>query len=273
MNLGKKIKDNMSQILAITEKNVKLSIRFKIPLLFSFFSPFLNIILPLVIMGQLFSFNATFGPWNPDNFVVFQLMAYQISILWQITNKFSSDMKMEKFWQTLQALIIAPFNRINLMFGIILSHLIVVLIPIAIFFIMCFIFYPVSITTVLFVITLFLLITLIFSSVGLILAIFTISREGFVSIISMGLTILFIFTCISLPFDFFPEYFQFFVTFNPLYYIFDFPRLVWIEDDILLSILLHPNHFMIILSLALISPFIAVLIFNFVYKKYGISGF
>jgi len=56
MKITLKIKDNGNQILAIAEKNLKLSLRFKAPLVLRFFLPIFTILMPLIIMGQLFSF-------------------------------------------------------------------------------------------------------------------------------------------------------------------------------------------------------------------------
>ena len=267
------IKDNLYQIYAITEKEIKLSLRYKIPLILSFISPLLSIMLPIIVMGQLYTFSGTFGPWNSENFFVFQLTAYQISLLWTIIFKFPSKLNSEKYWQTLSALIIAPFNKFNLLLGILFSHWIIELIPITIFFIVGYIYYPISLLTLLFIIAIYFLISLIFSGVGLIIGVFIISKEGLVSIITLGLTVLVIFSCISLPFEFFPDYFQQFTVLNPLYYIYNFPRLVWIEDNIFYSLITHPIHSSIIFSTTVIFPTIGIIIFNYIYKKYGITGY
>ena len=63
------IKNNISQILALTEKNIKLNLRFKFSFIFSFIFPIVSILMPLIIMGQFLEFNAQFGPWNKDNYL------------------------------------------------------------------------------------------------------------------------------------------------------------------------------------------------------------
>ena len=61
MKILNSIKTNISQILAITEKNIKLQTRFKFKLLISIISPIILIITPLFIMGKFFDFTSNFG--------------------------------------------------------------------------------------------------------------------------------------------------------------------------------------------------------------------
>ena len=108
---------------------------------------------------------------------------------------------------------------------------------------------------------------------GIIIGIFAISKENYWHLLEFGLIIVFWFSCISYPFELFPELIQNVINLNPLYYIFDFLRLVWIEDNIGQSILLHPHNFLILIGLAVALPSIGVFIFNKIYKKYGIVGY
>ena len=90
------LKDNMSQIYAIIEKNVKIQLRHKLNWFLSLIFPIIGIVLPLIIMGQLFTFTDSFGPWNRDNFVVYQFTTYQINLIYQILNRFQSSISLEK---------------------------------------------------------------------------------------------------------------------------------------------------------------------------------
>ena len=154
MKISKILKDNASQIYAITEKNVKLSLRFKLNLIISFITPLISLIMPFIIMGKFFSLNTEFGPWNRDNFVVFQFIAYHIFLLRTMITIFAAQFIQEKYWYTLQSIIIAPFNRINLLFGIFFSHLILQSIPFIFIFVLCYIFYPISLITFFWILTL-----------------------------------------------------------------------------------------------------------------------
>ncbi|KKL52490.1 hypothetical protein LCGC14_2284960, partial [marine sediment metagenome] len=135
MTISQQIKDNLSQIMALTEKNIKLQLRYKLGLILSYLTHIISIFTPLIIMGNLFEFRAV-GEWTSDNFILYQFIAYNIMILSGITSIFPGQFRMEKYWKTLPALIIGPFNRFNLLFGIFVSHLILISIPFIFFFIL-----------------------------------------------------------------------------------------------------------------------------------------
>ena len=271
--MTKIIKDYLTQVFAITEKNVKLRLRVKSTFIFSFITPFLNIIMPLIILGQLFTFTEGFGPWNSSNFFIFQITAYHLSISFSIMNSFPTQLRQEKYWRTLPALIIAPFKRVNLLIGIYLSHLITISIPFILFFVLGFIYMPFSIFTFFGLLFVYFFISLIFAGVGLLFGVFAVSKENLQTPVGFLLQIMFMFTTLSLPFEFYPGYFQNFVVINPLNYIIDISRLVWVEDNIIFTLLNHPIHFIILILGAISLPLIGLFIFNYVFDKYGITGY
>ena len=156
------IKRNLYQIYAIVQKNLKLKFRFKIPIIVSFIYPLISLIIPIIILGEFFEYNLSFGVWNKDNFLIYQLTAYNITLIIGIMNAFPSQLKIEKFWQTLPILIIGPFNRFILLFGIIISEIILISLPFSIILILCYLYYPISLITLFFIICLYLLIVFIF---------------------------------------------------------------------------------------------------------------
>ncbi len=268
----KSLKYNFSKIIAITEKNIKLGLRFKYALIIGFVTPIIGIILPLVIMGVFFETRESIGPWNAQNIFLYQFIAYQILLLRRNIDSFPSQFRMEKFWKTLPALIIAPFNRFNLLLGIILSEFILISIPFSVFFILGYIIHPLSIITIFFVIMLYFLVTLVFSGIGLILGIFAISKENILAFLKFALSMFFFFSCISYPFEIFPSFIQNIINLNPLYYIFDILRRAWIDNNFISTILIHYAGLMILIISAIILPLVGVYTFNLIYKKYGIVG-
>jgi len=273
MKKSKVIKDNLSQIFAITEKNIKLRLRWKLSLIISLVSPLFGILMPLIILGQFFNYNAQFGPWNAQNYMIFVVMTYNISLLKTVIHEFTWQFNMEKYWETLPGLLIGPFNRMNLLFGIALANLVVISFPLTIIFIICYIVYPISIATLLFVISIHLIIVLIFSGIGLIVGSFAISNENISKFLNFSLKIIFWASCITYPFEVFPEFLQGIISLNPIYYLFDILRLAWIENNFLYTIFSHPIHVWILIGWALILPISGLFIFNKVYKKYGIVGY
>lgn len=264
---------NLSKVYALIEKNIKLNLRFKYSLLISFITPFFTIFLPLIIMSEIFKFKSQFGPWTISNFIVYQFVAYNVLLLRRIVNEFPSQFNVEKFWQTIYALIIAPSHYINLLLGIFFSQLILVSIPLIFFFILSYLFYPISFFTLISIIIIYLLIALIFSGIGIIIGIFAISNENISTLLSFCVTIIFLFSCLTYPFEMFPVYIQNLINLNPLYYIFDILRLAWIEDNIILTISKHFYNFLVLILCAIFLPFIGVYIFNKVYRKFGIVGY
>ncbi|MFX0024316.1 MAG: ABC transporter permease [Candidatus Hermodarchaeota archaeon] len=269
----KTIKENFSQILALTEKNIKLSLRYKIGLFLGYLNQIIAIFIPLIIMGNIFEFRVNIGLWTSGNFIIYQFIAHNISHISAITGRFPGEFRAEKFWKTLPALIVGPFNRFNLLFGIFFSHLVMISIPFLTFFIWGIFIEPISIMTILFILALYLLIALIFSGVGLIFGIFAISNENIWKILSFLLMFVFWFSCISYPFEIFPKFIQDIINLNPLYYIFDFLRITWIQDNVILTISSYLFHFITLIATSIILPFIGVFLFNLVYKKYGITGY
>jgi len=269
----KTIRYNVSQILALTEKNIKLNTRFKVNLIVSFITPIISILMPLIVFGKLFEFSSNLGPWNEANFLVFTFIAYIINLLAGIISEFPLHFIREKYWKTLPVLIIGPLNRFNLLFGIFLSRLVVIAIPVSIFFILGYIYYPISFLTVLAIIGIFFLLSLIFSGIGLIMGIFAISHENIWKVLAFGMSLLFWASCLTYPFEIFPGIVQNFIELNPLYYIFDVIRLIWLENDIIITFTTYPFHFIILFLITLLIPLIAVYIFNKVFKKYGIVGY
>jgi len=267
------IKDNLTQILAITEKNVKLSLRFKFPLVLGFVMPIVGLIMPIIVMGQIFTFNESFGPWTGENFLIFQIVIYQLSLIFAVRNRFTSEFQTEKFWNTLQALIIAPFNRINLLFGVIFSHLIMISIPFIMFFVIGLIYLPISFFTILFLLLIFFAFLLIFSGIGIFIGGFAISKPPILPLINIALTFIFMLSAISFPFEFFPEFYQNLAVLNPLFYMIEFSRLIWLENDVIFSVTSHPFHLLIIIICTIIVPALGIITFNYIFKKFGIVGY
>ena len=268
------IKDNLSQILALTEKNIKLSLRYKLGLVLGYINQIIAIFMPLIIMQNIFNLRDTpIGFWTAGNFILYQFTAHNISHMSSITGRFPGQFRAEKFWKTLPALIVGPFNRFNLLFGIFFSHIVMIFIPFSIFFVWGIYIEPISISTVLFVLVLYFLIALIFSGVGLIFGIFAISNENVWQVLSFLLMFVFWFSCISYPFELFPKFIQDIINLNPLYYIFDFLRITWIQNDVIMTISSYYFHFLTLIITSIVLPFIGVFLFNLVYKKYGITGY
>jgi len=267
------LKYNFTRIFAIAEKNVKIQLRFKFNLIYSIFSPFLPIFMSLIVLMRFFVADVNLGQWNDTNYLVFLFTAFQIELLRRIIQDFPNDFRLEKYWKTLPALMIAPFNKVHLLFGVFFSHLIIIAIPFAVLFVLTYLISPIGVITILFIIGIYLLIDLIFSGIGLFLGVFAISKENYWRIFSIGIQIVFYASCVIYPFEIFPQEIQPIIQLNPFYHIFDLLRITWLEDNAILTIINYPFQLIILIGTAIIVPLIGIYIFNKVYNKFGIVGY
>ncbi|MFX1256318.1 MAG: ABC transporter permease [Promethearchaeota archaeon] len=273
MNLKKIIKDNLSQIYALTERHTKLKMRFKYTVIVSFITPIFTILMPIIVISAFFEVKDSLGHWTKETYFVYLFIAYNISLIQRIIRDLPNQLRLEKFWKTLPALIIGPFNRFNLLFGIFFSEIILIAIPFTIFFILCYIMYPISFLTILFVLGVFFLIALIFCGIGLMMGIFAISKENFWKTFHFVISLVIWLSCLTYPYEMFPESLQRIIDLNPLYYIIDFLRFLWIENNVIISITSHPVHLLILIIVSFLVPSIGVYVFNYIYKKYGVVGY
>ena len=273
----KSVRRNITQTAAIIERNIFFEMRFKLNLFTSFLNPFVRILMPLIIFGAIFSISAdfSFGYWIGENYLLFLLIAFCTQFLRRIVENFSQLFFREKFWKTLQALMVAPINRYVLLFGILISEMILLSIPFVVFLIIALIIFPISILNLLIVLILFFCLAIFFGSLGLIIAVLVVTKEGIYRIFKIGLTFLYWLSCVSYPLQIFPEIIQNVILLNPLYYFIDLIRLIWlmgIDYNLAISFL-SPLHIVIVATFTILLPILSVVLFNIFYKKYGITGY
>jgi len=268
---------NIKQIKALVERNLYLEFRFKLLIFVRYFTPFIQILMPLIIFNVIFTIrdDYQFGYWTGLNFVLFLFIAFCVQFLRRIVLNFSDFFNREKYWKTLQALMVAPINRYVLLFGFLIGEIILISIPFIFFFIIAYILFPINIFYLFLVILSFLSIAILFGSIGLILGILIITKEGIYSVFNLGLTFLFWLSCMSYPLQVFPEIIQSIILLNPLYYFIDIIRIFWLMgiDYSLAITFLTPIHIIVVVGGTIIMPIISVYFFNTFYDKFGISGY
>ncbi len=267
------IKRAYVKISAIVEKNIRMKLRFKFHLLMTYISLFISLLMPIIVFGKLFELRADIGPWTSNNYIVFIFLGYTILLLSKMIKEVPSQLRVEKYWKTLPAITISPFNRFYLLFGYHLTEFLLVLPPFFIFLFVAYIISPISIVTLFTIFLIFFAISLIFTGIGFIIGVFAISNENIWAILGFGITLIMWASCITYPYALFPDQVQAIINYNPIYYIIDLFRLFWVEDNILLTISLHSERVIILISSLIIFPLSGVLTFNYIYKKLGISGY
>ena len=273
MRSSKKIRRIFTKTLAITEKNIQIQIRYKFSIILRYFIPILMILMPIIVFDKFFDYNMQFGPWTPENYLVFICIGFNIMLMRSMITYIPRHLLREKYWKTLPALITAPFNRYYLLSGYILSEFLEILLPFALFFVVTLIFIPVSISTLIIIFLMFFGIGIVFSGVGLFLGVFAISNENFLYIFDFCARVILWFSCVSYPFQIYPPMVQSMINMNPIYYLIDIIRLTWIENNFILTVLSHPIHIIIFAISIVLFPIICVYVFNKIYKKLGISGY
>lgn len=273
----KSIKKSIIQITALTEKNLALELRFKANFMFRFLNPLIQLFIFFFLFGAIFSLNSGFnlGYWTSSNYITFLCLAYCVQFSKSITQKYNQLFTVEKYWKTLSALMVAPMNRFTLLFSVLISELLISSIPIVILVIIAWIFSPISIFFVFLSLLVLISIFLIFGGMGLLIGVFTISHENYVHYSFIFLRFIFLLSCINYPKEIFPEFIQFFIILNPLYYIFDLLRLTWnLGIDFSSTVMLiTPLHIVVIIIATLLIPLISIKLFDKIYKKYGITGY
>ncbi len=269
----KRIRRIFSKTFAIAEKNVRTQYRFKYAMVIRYFTPIITILMPIIIFDNFFDFNANFGPWTPQNYMVFIFCGYIIMLMRNMMTLIPRYLLQEKYWKTLPALITAPFNRFYLLSGYIFSEFLGILLPFVLVLIIMLIFFPISILTLIIVIIMFFGVGIVFSGVGLFLGGFAISNENYLYMFDFGARLIFWLSCITYPFQLFPTIVQNIINLNPIYYLIDIIRFTWIENNIIFSVIAHPMHIYIFVLCLVIFPIICVVMFNIIYKKLGISGY
>ena len=271
-----RLKDYYYQIIPLVIKDIKLKSRYKTKLLFVLVVPFTTFLVPLLIFRTLFKAigNESFGIWTPENYIVFILTGIFIVTLVNLLSVYGKSLLREKYWKTLPGIFLSPVNVHNLLISKLISELLIFIIPLSVIFILCFIIVKASLLTILFVLIIYVLAALFMASIGLAIGSFRMSIEGGYRVFFLIVNVFLIFSCYKYPREFFPENLQFFIIWNPFYYYWDLIRSILILG--FENIIFDTNyslHFIIIISLSTITPILSVMLFNYVYKKYGLVGY
>ncbi|MBN1216052.1 MAG: ABC transporter permease [Candidatus Lokiarchaeota archaeon] len=269
----KNLRRILSKSYAISEKNIRMQLRFKYSLLVGYITPIISIIMPFFIFGKIFNYNPNLGPWNAQNYIVFLFISYNLLLMSSIITGIPHRLNEEKFWKTLPGLMVAPFNRFYLLIGYFISEFFVVCIPFFIIYIILLFIWPITFGTAITILIIYISIALIFSGIGLIIGVFAISNENVWGFLRFGISVILLMSCITYPFEIFPESIQSLIKINPIYYIIDIIRLLWIENNVLYTFSTHLPHIAVLLMGLIIFPLVGVTLFNYVYKKLGISGY
>ena len=265
------------QTLAIVEKELYLRFRYKSTIVSQILNPLIQILILIFLFGIVFNIQAGYslGYWNANNYVLFILIAFCLQIFRPITEKYFQLFVVEKYWKTLSATLIAPINKFSLLLGQLISWVVLNSVGFIVVFVIALILFPINIFYFLLFLLAFICIWISFASIGLLMGVFGISNENFGNYFSVILRFIFLFTCINYPKEVFPQIFQSFVLLNPLYYIVDLLRLIWYYglNPTIAMTFITPIHIITFIISTILLPIASIAFFEYVYKRYGITGY
>lgn len=263
--------------MAVTEKELSLAFRFKIyPIVNSFINPIAKIIPVLLIYYGFLHFSSagSFGGITKENYIlVLSTGMFLFTIYNAGITGFSPRFGMEKYWKTIDALLISPISSIELIIGVGLADLVINTPAISLFLATGFLAVSIDFFTLLLILVVVFLVYLICLSAGLAYGSVVLSREGYTAIISylfMGWNFL---SCFVYPITIMPEDFLGFLNlkliafYNPVYQGLSFVNQLWSQGTF------DAFAFSYVLLFAIITPFIAGYIFKRSWKKLGIEGY
>ncbi|MEK6934674.1 MAG: ABC transporter permease [Nanoarchaeota archaeon] len=250
------------KLKAIIEKEIKLNFRYKFNYLGMSLSSSLRLMFFfLLIYFGIFSLGVRdIGGISHNNYIPFLLLGGLISsFLGFGYDLFNIKFQNEKYWQTIEAFLIAPVNKFNLLLGIGFSEIIRLTIIFLIIILITYLFLPASIISIL-IISIISMITYIgILGISLIKGFFRLTNENYLFLIDYFFFIWIFFSCLYYPITLFPDYIQKIILLNPIYHSVTLIRELW-YGSITSSIFI--NHFLYILGFSIISPLIGIYLFN-----------
>ncbi len=260
--------------LAIGEKELKLALRFKVPFIInSLVSPLVRAVPFLIVYyGFFLEGSAGFGGVTEANFIVFIMLGIVTSSFFHSGySTFSRIFLQEKFWHTIEALLLAPISKFSLIGGEAISTLVSLIPTLLLFMAISFIVIPASAFAIVLTLLLMAFVLVISLSIGLIVGTPMLFDENF-SPLSAYMTLFIVFvSCFYYPIQVFENPLVYFikpiVLLNPIYHAVLAARSVWIEGIILW------DSFAYVLIASLVFPLIAVYLFNLIWKHLNIQGY
>jgi len=261
----------IDEVIAITKKEFKISIRFKASyLLNTFVNPVLSIIPLFIIYYGFLHYGGAEGLGGIDltNYIVFLVFGViGQAFFYNGINTFADKFKEEKYWKTIESLFIAPITYLSLIAGVGINISLKLFPMLFIFILIASVNSFASIGNILLIVSMTLVMLLFCLGVGLIFGALTLFSENFYPpfrYFFAGWTLL---SCFAYPIEVIPEALRFLVVFNPVYQAVTFSRVLWIHNIVLWK------SFAFVAILALIMPVIAVYVFKIAWKRMEIQGY
>ncbi|MBU2101019.1 ABC transporter permease [Candidatus Micrarchaeota archaeon] len=261
----------LSEIIAITKKDFKLSIRFKTAyLLNTFINPFLSVIPLFIIYYGFLHYTGSegFGGVTADNYVQFLIFGIIAqAFFYNGTYIFALKFREEKYWKTIDALFVAPINYLSLIIGTGINVGLNLLPLFLVFLLFASVFGAPSILMItLTVLIMFILLGFCLGA-GLIYGALTLFNENFDPFFRYFFAAWILLSCFAYPLNIIPEVFRGIVLINPVFHAVNFAREMWMHNFIAWG------SFFYVLGFAIIMPIISVFVFKLAWKRMEVQGY
>ncbi len=272
----------LSDSLAIAEKELKLALRFKITFLTSsFVQPLVKIVPFALVYYGFFAFGGgtEIGVVSGSNFFIFLVLGLIADMFFEMGyGAFTMRFLNEKYWDTIEAVLMAPINKMSLISGVGLAEL-VSFAPAFILFIGTVLFiHIIPVNILVFVFCVLLLALLISLSLGLIASCAVLFNENFMPFFSYFRMAIVFLSCFYYPIDVlvfkaagYNVDLRLLALLNPFYQANFLIKEAWLNPLFSLSDSIFP--FAYLLFFALVMPLAAIFIFNKLWRILGIQGY
>lgn len=267
--------------VAIAEKETKLALRFK----FSFFAE--SLITPLIrIIPFLLVYSGFFliggegakigGEVTSQNYVVFLILGMLADVFFYTGwSTFLGRFMNEKYWQTIDAILLAPINRISLIIGVGLADFIALCPSLFLFILFCIFTIPIPLVDLSLVLFALILLFSVSLSIGLIVGCTALFNENLTPLFGYARIIAVFFSCFYYPIEVLRmpalgelgNILPAIAYINPIYQINYIIRSIWLQGVIPL------NSFIYALFFAVVAPLAAVYIFRRLFKVLSVQGY
>lgn len=260
----------LKQSFALAEKDLDLGFRFKFSFIAGTFTPALiNLGLFATVFFGFFKTGATgLAELNRGNFVAFTLLGALAAVLFmQGSQALHGRFVNEKYWQTIPALLASPLSSWAILIGIGLSDAVRYAVVVVVFLAASYVFLPVSLPTFVASIFLLVLLSMMISGFAMIRGALYLVNENYETIIGYFIIATSYVSCFYYPSSFMPSFLQIFAFINPVFFVVDSLRSLW------LGLPFESLYLLIAGAVAVISPIVGTNIFRRVWRNLDITGY
>jgi ABC-2 type transport system permease protein len=260
----------INRILAIAKRQVILRLRFKWDyFMHTIVFPAKNLIAFLLIyLGFFYSGATNIGGITRENYIVFLLLGMMFMAIfntgWDII---AGSFLNEKYWQTIQGVLISPAKKLEIILGYGIGGLVNIAPLLLLSLIFCYIIIPIRIINFVYIIILLLLMYLAILGAGFVQAALKLSNENIAALLTPAFWVWVFISCFYYPITSLPKFIHPIVELNPIYHANYVIKHLWIYNTFNIKSLFYLS------LLSLMSLSAGIYIFNKVWKKIGIQGY